>query len=394
MCNCLDDLKTWLNGPGDWDAGVILVNKYIHNPALVQAFQEAPTPYKEKRMRMELSAILEAAATPPPLPHQVGGHFFPFNPAIIGQGKQEGHQDGQDRPGHQYPQNDTEGQETPPEALKQRIPAAGAGGLTQRVFFVPAASLDHRPTRWHQEFTVPAHEWETPPAPGAGDHTADAVRWAIGQHMAPIGTARPHSVTMQSAPPPGATDHARAPLMPPPMKCPSLEPPIAFGFIRSIQVRPAPPAPPVATVQKGWGHREQMDPVVLALWNQWKPLFSEMNGLQSRLHDVALKGQTDPAAKQEAHQMAKRILSLDRQCDDLYFKRDTYRTTGTLPTDKRKADDLETDPKKWPTALANAQRYVREYRKKAKDEPTNENTAQQLQKWIDRVEHYKTKLNS
>ena len=149
----------------------------------------------------------------------------------------------------------------------------------------------------------------------------------------------------------------------------------------------------VTQAPKGWGPVESMDPVIKALYLQWKPLFLQMNDLQSRLYDVAKRGLTDKAAKMEAGEMAHRILDLDDQCDDFYQKRDHYRATGALPAQTQGPDDLVVDPKKWPTALANAQRYVRDYRKKVETNPKDEKSAQQLAKWQQRVLHYQKLLN-
>lgn len=146
-------------------------------------------------------------------------------------------------------------------------------------------------------------------------------------------------------------------------------------------------------VFKGWGPLEEMDPVVAALFKEWKPLFLEMNALQSRLHDTAKAGLTDGAKKEEAGRMAHRILDLDDRCTDIYHKRDTYRKSGALPQNITLTDDLVTDPKKWPTALQNAKRYVRDYKLKVKNNPTNAQAAQGLKKWEDRVKYYTDKLN-
>jgi hypothetical protein len=130
------------------------------------------------------------------------------------------------------------------------------------------------------------------------------------------------------------------------------------------------------------------DPVLNALHLQWKPLFLEMNDLMSRLHDTAKAGATDQAQKAEAGRMAHRILDLDDMCDAIYHKRDTYNQTGALPVDHKKNDDMIVDPKRLPLALANAKKYVRDYKAKVKKNPTNEFYAAKLHEYQTKVKLY------
>lgn len=86
--------------------------------------------------------------------------------------------------------------------------------------------------------------------------------------------------------------------------------------------------------------------------------------------------------------MAHRILDLDDQIGEIYHNRDTYIATGQVPVKNKLPDDLVTDPKKYPQALHNASRYVRDYKRKLKAAPGDTNIAAQLAKWQGRVEHY------
>lgn len=140
----------------------------------------------------------------------------------------------------------------------------------------------------------------------------------------------------------------------------------------------------VAKAHNGWP--SPMDEVVAALHAQWKPLFSEMNALSSRLYDVAKAGN-----EAEAGRMAHRILELDDQCDAIYDKRDFYLEHGKLPHEPT-PKGIVTDPAKWPLALQNAQRQLRESRLKVKDDPTNEKKAATLKNNEAKVQYYKEKL--
>ena len=140
----------------------------------------------------------------------------------------------------------------------------------------------------------------------------------------------------------------------------------------------------VAAAHNRWP--EGMDEVLQALHAQWKPLFSEMNYLTSTIYEVAKAGKQD-----EAGRMAHRILDLDDQCDAIYDKRDFYLEHKHLPTDKP-AYPVVTDPLKYPLALSNAQRQLREARLRLKKNPNNERIAATIKKNEWYVAHYKQLL--
>jgi hypothetical protein len=137
-----------------------------------------------------------------------------------------------------------------------------------------------------------------------------------------------------------------------------------------------------------WPPPADQDEITRALYLQWKPLFAEMMNLTSRIYDIALAGQADPAKKNEACIMAHRILDLDDACDDIYRKRDHYLRHKVLP-EERKPLELAVDPMKIPLAYNNALRYVRDYKNKIKKDPSNEKFASQLKKYEWAVAEYK-----
>lgn len=142
----------------------------------------------------------------------------------------------------------------------------------------------------------------------------------------------------------------------------------------------------VATAEKKWP--KDRDAMLEALHQKWKPLFAEMMNLTSRIYDVALAGKSDPAKKMEAGQMAHRILDLDDMCDEIYEQRDYYLKEGSLP-EEEKSFDLVVDPIKIPVALANAERYVRQYKNKLKKKPDDVNAVKQIDKYQGMVNQYK-----
>ena len=147
----------------------------------------------------------------------------------------------------------------------------------------------------------------------------------------------------------------------------------------------------VAISNVGWPEKkwpEERDNTLQALYETWKPKFAEMMSLMSRLYDVALAGQTDEAKKQEAGQMAHKILDLDDECDAIYEKRDHYLQHKSLPAEQPLME-LVVDPLKIPLALQNEQRYVRDYKNKLKKELGNLKAAEQLRKHEWAVDQYK-----
>ena len=137
---------------------------------------------------------------------------------------------------------------------------------------------------------------------------------------------------------------------------------------------------------------EQMDATLAALKEKWKPLFAELMYLSSSIYEVALQGKTDPAKKQEAGKMAHRIIDLDEECDAIYLKRQHYLTYKTLPEEK-KPIELVVDVKKIPKALANSERYVRDYKNKLKKNPADVFAAEKLKQYEWAVGEYKKQLN-
>lgn len=138
---------------------------------------------------------------------------------------------------------------------------------------------------------------------------------------------------------------------------------------------------------------KERDATLSALHEKWKPMFAEMMNLMSRIYDVALEGKTDVAKKKEAGAMAHRILDLDDECEDIYTLRDHYLKHGRMPNVEETPLEVVVDPKKWPVALENCRRYVRQYKNKLKNKPDDVNAAKQLARYEWGVEYYMKQLN-
>lgn len=144
-----------------------------------------------------------------------------------------------------------------------------------------------------------------------------------------------------------------------------------------------------ARAERKWP--KERDAMLQALHEKWKPLFAEMMSLTARIYDVALAGKGETAKKVEAGQMAHRILDLDDMCDAIYEQRDHYLKHGKMP-EKPKPLELAIDPIKMPVALANAERYVRQYKNKLKKKPDDVKAVEKLKQYEWAVGEYKKLL--
>lgn len=143
-------------------------------------------------------------------------------------------------------------------------------------------------------------------------------------------------------------------------------------------------------IESKWN--KERDEIENSLYLQWKEKFVEMMDLCSRIGDVAREGLKNATKKQEAARMAFRILDLDEECDEYYRKRDFYKENKKLP-DERKRGELCMDPRQIPKKLLNHERYVRDYKRKLKENAADEAAAEQLKKHEWFVEEYKKILN-
>lgn len=142
----------------------------------------------------------------------------------------------------------------------------------------------------------------------------------------------------------------------------------------------------ISVADRNWP--ENLNTTLAALKAKWKPLFAEMMSLMSRIYDVAKAGETDLQKEKEAGAMAHRICDLDDECDAIYAQRDYYLQHNKLPDD-RGMMELVVDPMKIPMALANASRYVRDYKNKLRKNPGDVHAAEKLKQYEWAVQQYK-----
>ena len=94
----------------------------------------------------------------------------------------------------------------------------------------------------------------------------------------------------------------------------------------------APSQPALPPAEKTWPV-DNTNEILASLREQWRPLYGEMTNYQARIHDIALQGVHDPQKKEEAHQMAKKIIDLNNKVNEIYARKAYFLKFGKLPDD-------------------------------------------------------------
>jgi hypothetical protein len=149
--------------------------------------------------------------------------------------------------------------------------------------------------------------------------------------------------------------------------------------------------PPEKKKEPAWSSTR--DDVEQSLYLQWREKYSEMVNLQARVGDISKEAtkSKDKSKMDEAGRMALRILDLDDECDDLFWRRDFYKKNGRLPEDEAPMV-IAIDASLWYKKLHNHQRYARKFRHIITKDPSNTTAAALLQKHEWAVSEYKKLL--
>jgi len=137
----------------------------------------------------------------------------------------------------------------------------------------------------------------------------------------------------------------------------------------------------------------ERDEVEQSLFLQWKEKYSEMINLSARVGDISKEAtiKKDQSKIAEAGRMALRILDLDDECDVIFGIKEFYKTNGRLPDDEGPLE-IAVDPKLWYKKLHNHQRYLRKFRVRVDQDPTDTDAATLLKKHEWAVSEYKKLL--
>jgi hypothetical protein len=135
------------------------------------------------------------------------------------------------------------------------------------------------------------------------------------------------------------------------------------------------------------------DAVLRSLQEQWKPLYARMNYLRHELDQF--KGNT-PEMIERRKPMASEILQLEKQCINIWARRDHYMKEGRLPDDqvKQKKDEIPTDPVKLGRYLEGLARNIRRNKFEMEKQPDKPEFAQRFKDYSEKYfaaagNHYK-----
>lgn len=109
------------------------------------------------------------------------------------------------------------------------------------------------------------------------------------------------------------------------------------------------------------------DPVLMALEEEWKPLYMQMN---YKRHEMDKYGKSnDLAARTACHALCKDILTLEKEINFIWDRYDHYILNGRLPEVKESSFVLPTEPLKLGTLIKTLERYIRRYKNTAATNP-------------------------
>jgi hypothetical protein len=123
---------------------------------------------------------------------------------------------------------------------------------------------------------------------------------------------------------------------------------------------------------------DSKDSVLMALKDEWMPLYSEMNYKRHEL-DKYLDDETDSAYVKRA-QLALDILTLEQQCMAIWAKRDHYVKYNVLPG-KSTDDEIVVDPFQSAKRIENLKVYIRRYKNEMTKNKANARAAELLNQY-------------
>jgi hypothetical protein len=138
-------------------------------------------------------------------------------------------------------------------------------------------------------------------------------------------------------------------------------------IVRKEDVQPYEPMP-----------EEKKDDVLMALRSEWMPFYTEMNYLRHSLDP--LLDDDSSAAEIKRATIAQKILTLEKKCRAVWAKRDYYLQHRKLPGIST-TKEIVVDGFKAAKQIENIKTYIRQYRKKVKDNPSNSRAVFHLQRF-------------
>lgn len=112
------------------------------------------------------------------------------------------------------------------------------------------------------------------------------------------------------------------------------------------------------------------NPILIAIKNEWTPLYQKMNYLRHSL-DKKFEDENSQEAINYRLPVAKEILELEKQVMQIWEKRDHYLQHGTLPAEQQQKVEIPTEALELATFLNNVKRNIRHNRKMLRENPDN-----------------------
>lgn len=131
--------------------------------------------------------------------------------------------------------------------------------------------------------------------------------------------------------------------------------------------------------------------ILIAIKNEWLPLYQKINYLRHSLDAPALKGEEKAKAFVDENSdeainyrfpIAKEILDLEKRVMLIWDKREHYLQHGSLPFEQDKKQEIPTDPLELAALITSIKKNIRYNRKKLADNPA-------AAKYASLLEHYR-----
>lgn len=102
------------------------------------------------------------------------------------------------------------------------------------------------------------------------------------------------------------------------------------------------------------------DAILNSLEAEYLPKYQQMNLLRHKLDQY--NGDNTATVREVCHQICIQILTLEKQCQQVWAKRDYYNANGRLPEVNEDESEIPTEPLKLATFITSCQRQIRRYR--------------------------------
>ena len=125
------------------------------------------------------------------------------------------------------------------------------------------------------------------------------------------------------------------------------------------------------------------DPILEAIYQEWKPQYMKMNYLR---HELDRFEGDDEASVTQRKERAVEILQLEKKLNKQWADSNYYKEHGNLPNLPERENPIPTDPVDLANAINNCKRNIRRSRKRTEVNPDH---AEYMQLYLNHKEYYK-----